>query len=135
MADGGRAMLAEAIRGKSDQEISQFVDAMGGEAFLDQTFEGMPKALNPQRAEDSTICYALTHRGEKYNYAVVIKDRSATVEKRALSDARVTLSLSVPDYLRLITDQLPVVRAVLFRRLRISGDRKFARRMQEMFSS
>lgn len=135
MADGARAMLTEAIRGKSDEEISSFAESLGVESLLDQTFEGMQQALNPDRAEDCTIAYLLSHRGTAHSYGVVIKDRAATVAKPAPANPRVTLRLSVPNYLRLITDQLPVMRAVLFRRLRISGDRKFARRMQGMFQS
>ncbi len=133
MASGERAMLAEAIRGKSDEEISQFVDSMGGEGFLDMTFEGMKKALNPEKAEDAVILYELRHGQTTLPYALVIRDRAASVDKRSRSDAVVTLKMSVPNFLRLITDQLPIFSSVIRRRLRISGDRKFARRMQGMF--
>lgn len=126
-------MLAEAIREKSDAEIATFVEAMGGGAFLDQTFEGMRDSLNPAKAQDAIIGYRLRHGGGYHSYAVVIKDGAATIYKREPADARVTLELSVPDYLRLITGQLPVLRSVLLRRLRIKGDRKFAREMQAMF--
>lgn len=127
-------MLAEAIKGKSDTEISGFADAMGGESFLDQTFDGMKSALNPDKARDSIIGYELTHGDNVYPYTIVIKDRALTVEKRPPNDAQVILKLSVPDYLRLITGQLPVVRSVLTRRMKIVGDRKFAREIQGMFS-
>lgn len=133
MASGERQMLAEAIKGKSDSEIAGFAEAMGGESFLDQTFDGMKGALNPNKAQDSIIGYELSHGDTVYSYTIVIKDRALTVEKRPPSDARVTLKLSVPDYLRLITGQLPVVRSVITRRMKIVGDRKFAREMQGMF--
>jgi putative sterol carrier protein len=132
-ASGQRAMLAEAIRGKSDEEISQFVAGMGGEGFLDMTLEGMKNALNPEKAEDAVILYELRHGDTTLPYSLVIKDRVATVDKRSRNDAVVTLKMSVPDYLRLITDQLPIFSSVIRRRLRISGNRKFARRMQGMF--
>lgn len=133
MASPEAQMLAEAIKGKSDAEIGGFAEAMGVEGLLDQTFEGMKNALNPSKAQDSVIGYELKQGGTVYPYTLVIKDRAMTVEKRPPTDARVTLKLSVPDYLRLITGQLPVMRAVLRRRLKIVGDRKFARQMQEMF--
>lgn len=135
MASAEAHMLAEAIKGKSDAEIGEFVEAMGLEGLLDQTFEGMKSALNPDKARDSVIGYELSHSGAVYPYVIVIRDRAATIEKRPPTDARVTLKLSVPDYLRLITGQLPVFRSVLTRRLRMVGDRKFARQMQEMFRS
>jgi alkyl sulfatase BDS1-like metallo-beta-lactamase superfamily hydrolase len=135
MASGERAMLAEAIRGKSDEEISEFVDGMGGEGFLDMTFDGMRKALNAEKAEDAVVVYELRYRQSTFLYALVIKDRAAQVEKRRRDDASVTFKMSVPDYLRLITDQLPIFSSVIRRRLRISGNRKFARRMQGMFGN
>ena len=135
MSSGEREMLAQAISGKPDEEISNFVEGMGGEAFLDQTFEGMTKALNPDKAEDATIAYELDHRGKSIPYAVVIKNRAATIERSIPSDARVTFRMSVPNYLRLITGQLPILRSVIFRKLKISGDRKFARRIEGMFGS
>lgn len=135
MSSAERAMLAEAIRGKSDQEISEFVDNMGGSAFLDQTFEGMRKALNPARAQDATIAYELIHRNEVLSYAVVIRNAEATIEKTAHDGARVTLRLSVPNYLRLITGQLPILRSVLLGQLKIKGDRKFARNLQSIFGA
>jgi putative sterol carrier protein len=133
MSSGEREMLAQAIRGKGDDEVSEFVDNMGGEMFLDQTFDGMTKALKPDRAEDATIAYELQHRGKAMRYAVVIRDRDAKIEKSVPSDARVTFRMSVPNYLRLITGQLPILKSVLLRRLKISGDRKFARRIEGMF--
>jgi putative sterol carrier protein len=133
MASGERAMLAEAIRGKSDEEISVFVDGMGGEGFLDMTFEGMKSALKPERAEDAVVVYELHHRQTTLPYSLVIKNGAAQVDKRLRDDATVTLKMSVPNYLRLITDQLPILSSVLRRRLRISGNRRFARRMQGMF--
>lgn len=134
MSTGDREMLAAAIKGKSDAEIAGFAESMGVESLLDRTFDGMTTALNPEKAKDAVIGYEVGHGGTVYPYAVVIKDRTATIEKRVPTDARVTLKLSVPDYLRLITGQLPVMRAVIRRRLRIAGDRKFAREMQEMFT-
>ncbi|MGH2811511.1 MAG: SCP2 sterol-binding domain-containing protein [Actinomycetota bacterium] len=134
MAQGSREMLAQAIRGKSEAEISEFVDAMGGEEFLDVTFEGMAEALRPDKAQDCVIGYELTHRGRTIPYALSVRGGKAGFERRPPTDANVTLALSVPNYLRLITGQLPVLRSVFMRRLRIRGDRKLARRLQEMFS-
>ena len=133
MAGGERAMLAEAIRGKSDEEISAFVDSMGGEGFLDMTFDGMRKALSPEKAEDGVVLYELRHRGTTLPYSLVIKGGTAQIEKSHRGDATVKFKMSVPDYLRLITDQLPIFTSVLRRRLRISGNRRFARKMQGMF--
>jgi putative sterol carrier protein len=134
MADDPRAMLEEAVKGKSDEEIMQFVGNMGGaEALLDITFEGMKGALNPDKAQDCVIGYELTEGGNTHSYAVVIKDKQASYERRDPSDARVTLGLSVPDYLRLISGELDGMQAFMQGKLKLKGDMMFAQQVPQMF--
>jgi putative sterol carrier protein len=134
MADDPRAMLQEAVKGKSDEEIMQFVGNMGGaEALLDITFEGQKAALNPEKAQDCVIGYELTEGGNTYSYAVTIKDKQASYERRDPSDARVTLGLSVPDYLRLIAGELDGMQAFMQGKLKLKGDMMFAQQVPQMF--
>jgi len=134
MADDPRAMLQEAVKGKSDDEIVQLLKDSGGvEQTLDMTFEGMKEALNPETAQDCVVGYSLTHGGLAYNYAVVIKDKTCTYEKREPSDARVTLGMSVPDYLRLISGDLDGMQAFMQGKLKLQGDMMFAQQIQTMF--
>src|ERR671919_1783801 len=114
MADDPRALLAEAVKGKSDEEIVQLLKDSGGvEQTLDMTFEGMKEALKPDAAQDCVIGYSLGEGVSTYNYAVIIKDKTCTYEKREPSDARVTLGMSVPDYLRLISGDLDGMQAFM----------------------
>lgn len=134
MADDPRALLEEAVKGKSDDEIVEFLQNMGGvEQTLDMTFEGMKTALKPEAAQDCVIGYTLTQGGDSYNYAVVIKDKQCTYEKREPSDARVTLGMSVPDYLRLISGDLDGMQAFMQGKLKLQGDMMFAQQIQTMF--
>jgi putative sterol carrier protein len=134
MADDPQAMLQEAVKGKTDEEIMEFVNTMGGaEAILTLTFEGMKAALNPEKAQDCVIGYELTEDGKTHAYAVAIKDKTATYEKRDPSDARVTLGLSVPDYLRLISGELDGMQAFMQGKLKLKGDMMFAQQVPQMF--
>lgn len=134
MSDDPRAMLQEAVKGKSDDEIIEFLSNTGGvEQVLDMTFEGMKTALKPEAAQDCVIGYSLTQGGNTHNYAVVIKDKQCTYEKREPSDARVTLGLSVPDYLRLISGELDGMQAFMQGKLKLTGDMMFAQQIQTMF--
>jgi putative sterol carrier protein len=136
MADDPRAMLAEAVKDKSDDEILEFLKGAGGvEQTLDMTFEGMKDALQPDKAQDCVIGYKLTEGGTTYPYAVVIKDKKATYEKRDPSDARVTLGMSVPDYLRLISGNLDGMQAFMQGKLKLEGDMMFAQSIQQMFGA
>jgi len=136
VADDPRTMLAEMVKGKSDDEIVQLVNAGGGvESTLDMTFEGMKQALKPEAAQDCVIGYSLTDGGSTYNYAVVIKNKQCTYEKRDPSDARVTLGMSVPDYLRLISGDLDGMQAFMQGKLKLQGDMMFAQQIQTMFGA
>lgn len=134
MADDARAILTEAVKGKSDEEITQFVETMGGTAtVLEMTFEGMKAALSPDKAQDCVIGYELTDGDTTYAYAVTVKDKQASYEKRDPSDARVTLGLTVPDYLRLIAGELDGMQAFMQGKLKLKGDMMFAQQVPQMF--
>ena len=134
MADDPQAMLQEAVKGKTDDEIMEFVNTMGGaENILTLTFEGMKAALNPEKAQDCVIGYELTEGDTTHAYAVVIKDKAASYEKRDPSDARVTLGLTVPDYLRLISGELDGMQAFMQGKLKLKGDMMFAQQVPQMF--
>lgn len=134
MADDPRALLQEAVKGKSDEEINELLQNMGGvEQMLDMTFEGMRDALNPDAAQDCVVGYSLTEGGNTYNYAVIIKDKACAVEKREPTDARVTLGMTVPDYLRLISGELDGMQAFMQGKLKLQGDMMFAQQIQTMF--
>lgn len=136
MADDPRAMLQEAVKGKSDEEIVELLKDSGGvEQTLDMTFDGMKEALNPEAAQDCVIGYAITDGGNTYNYAVMIKDKTCSYEKRDPSDARVTLGLSVADYLRLISGDLDGMQAFMQGKLKLQGDMMFAQQIQNMFGA
>ena len=134
MASDAQAILQEAVKGKSDDEIMEFVNTMGGpEAVLTLTFEGMKSALNPDKAQDCVIGYELTEGGNTHAYAVTVKDKQASYEKRDPSDARVTLGLSLTDYLRLISGELDGMQAFMQGKLKLKGDMMFAQQVPQMF--
>jgi putative sterol carrier protein len=134
MADDPQAMLQEAVKDKSDEEIMTFVTSVGGtESLLDMTFEGMKTALKPEAAQDCVIGYEITEGDKTHQYAVIIKDKTCTYEKRDPADARVTLGLSVADYLRLISGNLDGMQAFMQGKLKLKGDMMFAQSIQTMF--
>jgi len=136
MADDPRAMLQEAVKGKSDEEIVQLLKDSGGvEPSLDMTFEAMKSALKPEAAQDCVIGYSLSEGGNTYNYTVIVKDKACTYEKREPTDARVTLGLSVADYMRLISGDLDGMQAFMQGKMKLQGDMMFAQQIQGMFGA
>jgi putative sterol carrier protein len=136
VADDPRTMLQEAVKGKSDEEILKVLAESGGvEQTLDMIFDGMREALKPEAAQDSIFGFSLTEGGSTHNYVVIVKDKQATYEKREPSDARVTLGMTVPDYLRMISGDLDGMQAFMQGKLKLTGDMMFAQQIQTMFES
>ncbi len=134
MADDARAILTEAVKGKTDDEIKEFVGTMGGaETVLEMTFEGMKAALIPDKAQDCIIGYELTEGDTTYAYTVTVKDKQASYERKDPADARVTLGLTVADYLRLISGELDGMQAFMQGKLKLKGDMMFAQQVPQMF--
>jgi putative sterol carrier protein len=134
MVDDARKLLEEAVKGKSDEEIMGFVSNFGGtEPALDTIFEGMKQALNPEKAQDCVVGYSITENGTTHNYVVTIKDKQASFEKREPSDARVTIGLALPDFLRLIAGELDGMQAFMQGKLKLQGDMMFAQQVPQMF--
>lgn len=126
--------LREATLDKSDDEIATWIDGHGGvEKVMGGIFEGMKRSLRPEWKEDVIVGYELTLGGKTHRYAVTVKNREVAVEKRDPSDARVTIQMSVPDYLRLITLQLDALEAASSGRLGLKGDLTFAQRLPNMY--
>jgi putative sterol carrier protein len=134
MADDPRAVLEQAVKGRSDEEIQTFVSNLGGaQAVLDLVFEGMTQALKPEAAQDCVIGWQITEGETVHNYRLEVKDKAATVTKDEPADARVTLGLPLPDFLRLISGELDGMQAFMQGKLKLQGDMMFAQQMQTMF--
>jgi putative sterol carrier protein len=65
--------------------------------------------------------------------ALRLSFRPRTNEKREPTDARVTIGLSVPDFLRLVAGDLDATQAFMAGKLKIKGDMMFATQVPQMF--
>jgi putative sterol carrier protein len=129
-----RLWLAQMIKGKTDEEILEFVHLLGGvEPILDLTFAAMPAELDPDRAQDAVIGWELTEGDRTFVFRVEIKNGTVTAERGEAADARITLAMSVPDFLRVLTEELGGAKAFLQGKLKIRGDPVFAYGVPAMF--
>lgn len=127
--------LRAQILDKTDDEILALMSgAPGGiEGVLDDTVAGMADALDPDAAQDCVVGYEIDSGGETYGYRIEVHGHDVQTERRAPSDARVVLQLSVPEYLRLITGLLDGTEAFMSGRMKIRGDVMFAPQVGRMF--
>ena len=134
MVDEARKLLEEAVKGKSDEEIMGFVELFGGTGTaLDTIFEGMKSALNPEKAQDCVVGYEIADNGTTHAYTVTVAGGAASVEKREPSDARVTLGMTLPDFLRIVAGDLDGTQGFMAGKIKIKGDMMFAMQVPQMF--
>lgn len=126
--------LRALIDGKSDDEINAGLGS-GVSTALDQVFQGMVDAFIPAKAagQSAVIQYDVNATDGKHSYQLKVADGKATLVKGSPESARVTLTLSAPDFLRLVTGKLNGQTAFFQGKLKLSGDMMFAQTMQSWF--
>ncbi len=137
MADDPRAAMAEMVKDKTDEEIMTGVEAMGGvKGSLDQIFGAMVGAFQPDKAagQEAVIQYDVTTDDKTYSYSMAVADGKCELKDEAGDNPRVTLELSFPNFLRLITGNLDGMQAFMSGQLKIAGDMMFAQVMQTWFA-
>ena len=138
MADvkaGSPQELKALIEGRSDDEINAGLKATGVEKALEQIFQGMADAFLPEKAgsQSAVIQYDITSPEGKHSYQLKVANGKCQLTQGAPENARVTLGLSTPDFLRLITGKLDGQTAFFQGKLKLSGDMMFAQTMQSFF--
>ena len=130
-----RQELAALIDGRSDDEITEGIQSRGVETALDDIFHGMVDAFMPEKAGDKSavIAYEIDVGGTTHAYHLKIAGGKCAMVKGAPDQARTTLVLAVPDFLRLISGKQNGMMAFMTGRLKLRGDMMFARTMQGWF--
>ena len=130
-----RAELAALIEGRSDEEITRGVEERGVESVLDGVFQGMAEAFLPDKAagQSAVVQYDVTVRGEPHTHQLKIGGGKCEVVKGRADPPRVTLTLALPDFLRLVAGKLPPVEAFMTGKLKLQGDVMIATAMQSWF--
>jgi putative sterol carrier protein len=130
-----RAELAAMIEGRSDEEIVRGVQERGVEGVLDGVFQGMAEAFLPEKAagQSAVVQYDVTMAGAPRSYQLKIANGRCEVVKDRAEAPRVTLTLALPDFLRLVAGKLPPVQAFMSGKLKLQGDMMIATAMQTWF--
>ena len=130
-----RAELAGLIEGRSDEEITRGVEERGVESVLDGVFQGMADAFLPDKAagQSAIVQYDVTVAGQPHTYQLKIGGGRCEIVKGRADTPRVTLTLALPDFLRVVAGKLPPVQAFMSGKLKLSGDMMIATAMQGWF--
>lgn len=129
-----RLYLWKKTRGKSAQEILEAVDLLGGPSnFLTIVTNVLPLDLDPKMARDCVIGFEISAGDRVHNLRVEISGDTCIVEKRDPVGADTTVAVSLPNFVRLITDELGGVKAFMQGKLWVRGNPVFAYSIPKMF--
>ncbi|MDQ1373734.1 MAG: hypothetical protein QOJ09_1072 [Actinomycetota bacterium] len=127
--------LGELVDGRSDDEINSTIEAVGVDATLDQIFDAMQERFQPDRAagQSAVIGWEITAPDGARTYQVKVEDGTCTVNKGGTDAARVTLGLTLADFMRFIGGKLDGMQAFMAGKLKLTGDMMFAQTLQTWF--
>jgi len=122
------------IKGKSDEEI--LADAKGQEdSLLDGLFDATKEAFDPEAASGQTavIQYDIETPVGTKKYQIKVDNGICTIMKEGGEEARVTLAMNLPDYLRMMALELDGMQAYMTGKLKIAGDIMFSQNLSRWF--
>ena len=122
------------LEGRTDQEINDLVSSQSVDKVLGDIFNGMAGAFDPSAAgyQRAVIQYDVTAPDGAHSYQLKVANGKCNVAKGGKEAARITLSLALPDFLRLIGGKLDGTQAFMSGRLRVSGDMQFLLTIETM---
>ncbi|MGH2756246.1 MAG: SCP2 sterol-binding domain-containing protein [Actinomycetota bacterium] len=129
------AQLAEAVKGMSDDELAAVLKDMGPDIVLKNIFEGMQDSFQPDRATgvNSTVQYDIATDDGTKSWSVAIADGNCTTSEGAATDPRLTLSIGLVDFVRLIFNQAQGPQLFMSGKMKLKGDMMWAMQMQNYF--
>ena len=128
--------LVASVKGRTDDEVLADTEALGGvPAVVLTMMEQMRDSFTPDAAAEkrSVIRYVLTHAGGTESYSLVVEGGKAELIKDLEETARITITSSYLDYLRLATKELNAAVAFTTKRVAITGDFMFATQLGKWF--
>lgn len=131
----GRDQLAELVEGRTDEEINGYVASTGVDTVLDEIFEGMKQAFLPEKAagQSALVQWDIAAADGTRTYQVNIENGQCSVAKGADGSPRVTLGLTLADFIRFVSGKLDGMQAFMSGKLKLTGDMFFAQTMQAWF--
>lgn len=131
-----RVYLWEQTRGRTDDQIIEFVNTLGGgkkSVFLELIMAILPLELDPKQAIDCVIGFEISAEERVYIFRVEVKGTDVFSERREPSGADATIAISLPNFIRLITEELGGVKAFMQGKLWVRGNPTFAYSIPKMF--
>lgn len=128
--------LAAILDGRTDDEVNEVVTAVGVDDVLGQISAAMVERFQADKAagQSAVIQWDITAPDGVHTFHITVNHGTCTATPGAGESPRVTLGLSLADFLRFIAGQLEGTQAFMSGKLKLSGDMMFAQSMQSWFA-
>ncbi len=128
--------LGDLIEGRSDDEINEALAQMGADQVLDQIFNEMQNRFQADKAagQSAIVQWDIAAPDSTRTYQLKVENGTCAVTKGGSEAARVTLGLSLADFMRFVSGKLDGMQAFMSGKLKLSGDMMFAQSMQAWFA-
>jgi alkanesulfonate monooxygenase SsuD/methylene tetrahydromethanopterin reductase-like flavin-dependent oxidoreductase (luciferase family) len=133
----GVNVMSRLVRGASDEQLER---RFGSDLAQRAIFTGMARQFEPRFAYgfEGDIAYELAHHGNGKSpsqWTVRVKDDEATVVSGIGDSPAITFKLSVPDFARLVAEEVDPQELLFSGRFDVQGDLALATRVPEMFGA
>lgn len=129
-----RIYLWEKTHGATDEEIMELVNFLGKPAmFIELIMAILPEELDPDEAKDCVIGFEISAEDRIHTWRVEVQDGEVYAERRDPGKADATIAVSLPNFVRIVTEELGGVKAFMQGKLWVRGNPTFAYSIPRMF--
>jgi alkanesulfonate monooxygenase SsuD/methylene tetrahydromethanopterin reductase-like flavin-dependent oxidoreductase (luciferase family) len=133
----GVQLLGRVVRGASDEQLER---RFGSDLAQRAVFAGMARQFDPKLAYgfEGDIAYELAHHGNARppsRWTVRVRDGAASALPGIEGAPAITFKLSVPDFARLLAEEVEPQELLFSGRVDVEGDLRLATRVPEMFGA
>ena len=118
-----------------DDDVVSVVSSVGPDQVLGQVFDGMVARFVPSRAgsREAEIQWKIKVGDDAHPYRMQLTQGRCSVAQGEVSAPTVTLTMALPDFLRLVAGRVNGVNAFMSGKLRVDGDLMLANSIESWF--
>ena len=130
-------MFMNFVKTASEKDLKDQVLAVGVEQVLDGMFQAMQAHFLPEKAQgvDAVIQYVVMDESREYAYTLGIKEGRCALKKEKAGNAKVTLSMDLVSFLKLMCGAADGMTLYMSGKLGVSGDIFFSQRIAGFFAA
>ena len=130
--------VKQAVHGRSEEEIEKYALSFDGGVggLLDLVFANLPGAFLPDRAggKPASFQFRIAGPDATHDYFVDVRDSRCETGRGTIDAPGVTMRMDLPVFLRVLTGVIHPVRALMTRKIGVSGDMMTATKFESWFA-